>query len=186
MSAANGGSDAHGNASASGSSEQLDHGVFINPLSAGTASTAIGAGAIRAQDEQDQPALEQPAPPQQRADDSASAAAVAAQKPAQPEADADADASEAHALLPPRHADSAAAAEDSGITPHHGGGSRGHALADSDAESVSLDSPAAGRPPGGSAAAMTNPYWQIDGAMRNLLAEQAPVEAPSSKGHQVG
>jgi hypothetical protein len=116
----------------------------------------------------------------------ANAAAVVAQLAAQPPADENADMSEAHALLPPRHADSGAQSPvDDDITAHHSGAVQQHGQGDSDNGSMSADSPAAGRPPDCSAATMANPYWQIDGAMRNPLTEQPPVELHSSRGHQV-
>lgn len=176
-----------GDSSGSGTAET----VFVNPLPASAAGAATAADAAFAEEHQAQPAQpadEQPAAAQQLADEPATAAEAAAKEAAQPAADDEADASEAHSLLSQRHTDSAAAAEHGGITTHHskGDGGYGQAPADSDDESVSLDSQAAGRPPGGTTAAMTNPYWQINCAMRNPLAGQAPKDKPSSRGHQVG
>jgi len=99
---------------------------------------------------------------------------AAAPAPTEPDAGAEGDDNEAQTLLP-RRADSAAApgSDDSrpGAGRATGGGAAGGGSAsDSDGDSVFLDSPVAGRRPGSVGAAVTNPYWQIDGAMRNPLA----------------
>lgn len=113
---------------------------------------------------------------------------AAAPAPTEPDAGAEGDDNEAQTLLS-RRADSAAAPgrDDSrpGAGRATGGGAGSGSPSDSDGDSVFLDSPVAGRRPGGIGAAATNPYWQIDGAMRNPLAGQPPLETPSSRRHQV-
>jgi hypothetical protein len=99
---------------------------------------------------------------------------------AQPRADDDADASEVHTLLPQHHADSG---QPGSLATND---VEGLAQGDSDSEAVSLDSPAAGRPPDSSAATMANPYWEIHGMLRDTRAAQPPVEPRASKGQQVG
>ncbi len=114
---------------------------------------------------------------------------AAAPAPTEPDAGAEGDDNEAQTLLP-RRADSAAApgSDDSRLGAGRaagGAGAGGGSASDSDSDSVFLDSPVAGRRPGSVGAAATNPYWQIDGAMRNPLAGQPPLETPSSRHHQV-
>ncbi len=112
---------------------------------------------------------------------------AAAPAPTEPDAGAEGDDNEAQTLLP-RRADSAAAPGSDDSRPGAGratGGAGGGSASDSDGDSVFLDSPVAGRRPGSVGAAATNPYWQIDGAMRNPLAGQPPLETPSSRHHQV-
>lgn len=154
--------------------------VFVNPLSAAAASPAPEANSEAAPRE---PPVSRVAAQPHAAVAEASAAA---QQAAQPPLDDDADVSEAHALLPQHHARAEAhASADASTMAHHESAVQGRGQGDSDGDSVSLDSPAAGRPPEGSDATMANPYWQIHGAMRNPLAEQAPDDTPSSRGHKV-
>ena len=154
--------------------------MFINPLPTATASAAarpnreaepqapVGSGAAA------QPHI------------AVDAAPAAAHLAAETLADDDADAGEAHALLPQHHARSAAQTfVDADSAAHHGSDveERGHD--GSDSESVSLDSPAAGRPPDGNAATMANPYFQIHGALQNPLSEQPHSGTDSSRSHKV-
>lgn len=172
----------------------LQQATFLNPLSeaAGGGSSRDGAEQPQHSDSASamQQAAAQPATPQRPVDTVASPAPTI-QEAAQPDADADVDVSEAHALLSESHKDSAAPVAHSGLGPLRSSTNVSHdgcgvAAADSDdGDSVSLDSPAAGRPPGGSSAVMANPYFQIEGAMRNPLAGQPPLETTSSRGHKV-
>jgi hypothetical protein len=154
--------------------------VFINPLPAAAAGVASGPNGEAVP----QHPVGSNSADQQRS--VADAAPAAAHPPAQPLADDDADIDEAHALLPQHHASSAAQSlvyADSAARRASDGEERGRD--GSDSESVSLDSPAAGRPPDSGAATTANPYFHIHGALRNPLEEQPHSETDSSRGHKV-
>jgi hypothetical protein len=169
-------------ADSNSTAEAQDQDVFVNPLPAAAMGTEPGPDSEPAP--QHPPVSSAAAQPHSATD----AAPAAAHLPAEPLPDDDADVDEAHALLPQRHALLAAQASvDADSAAHRASDVQAHGRdnSDGDSESVSLDSPAAGRPPDSGAATMANPYFQIHGALRNPLEEQPHSETDSSRGHKV-
>ena len=154
--------------------------MFINPLPA----AAVPAAPERIRETADPHPVD--SSPAAQPHSAAAAAPSDAHLPAQPLADNDADVGEAHALLPQHHARSAARSSgEADTTAPRGSDVQDYGHDGSDSESVSLDSPAAGRPPDRSAATMANPYFQIHGALQNPFAEPADGGTDSSRGHKV-
>ena len=154
--------------------------MFINPLPAAAVPAAPGP------DSEAAPTHPVDSSPAAQPHSATAAAPSAAHLPAQPLADDDADVGEAHALLLQHHARSAAlSSADADNAADRGSDVEKREHDGSDSESVSLDSPAAGRPPDRSAATMANPYFQIHGALQNPFAEPADGGTDSSRGHKV-
>ena len=160
--------------------EAQDQDVFINPLPIAATSAASEPGGEAAP----QHPVSSSAAAQPRA--GLDTALTPADSSAQPLADDDAEVGEAHALLPQHHARSAAqSSADADTTAYRGSDVQGREHDGRDSDSVSMDSPAAGRPPDCSTSTMANPYFQIHGALRTPLEEQPNRESSSSRGHKV-
>ena len=160
--------------------EQLNHSVAgaAGPVGSGNSAPQAAARILPAAADEAEAAPQVPA--------GGISAASTAPAAAPPNVYTGGDASEGEALLPGRPGSGATGSNDAGAGHCAPGSQRsggGGSPRDSDIDSVSPDSPGGWRPPGGSAA--SNPYWQLDGAVRPPAAGQPPQETPSSRGHQV-